>query len=190
MYIKKGSVYWSIFYFILSIQGEKISCKYATINCSALNTCKYVFEVKLTFEMLTLRGQQHSFSVHERVFLWKCQNFWDKKSLDLRGTRTPNLRIHAECSNHWSYQGQIFAVPCFLILAQIFWSVNCACTRTYILDGTRHTERIQTYLKKELLLEVPIDNFRQDPSSLGCILTIKHTWTKPGLSDIESISFR
>ena len=25
--------------------------------------------------MLTLRGQQHSFSTHERVFLWKCQSF-------------------------------------------------------------------------------------------------------------------
>ena len=28
-----------------------------------------IFEVKLTFEMLTVRGQQHSFSTHERVFV-------------------------------------------------------------------------------------------------------------------------
>ena len=28
-------------------------------------------------------------------------------------TRTPNLRIHAECSSHLSYHGQTFAVPCF-----------------------------------------------------------------------------
>ena len=63
--------------------------------------------------MLTVRGQQHSFSTHERVFLRKCQSFWDRKCLDLRGTGTPNLRIHAECSNHLSYQGQTFAVPCF-----------------------------------------------------------------------------
>ena len=60
-----------------------------------------------------MRGQQHSFSTHERMFLWKCQSFWDRKCLDLRGIRTPNLRIHAECSNHLSYQGQTFAVPCF-----------------------------------------------------------------------------
>ena len=66
----------------------------------------YVFEVKFTFEMLTVRGQQHSFSTHERMFLWKCQSFWDRKCLDLRGARTSNLRIHAECSNHLSYQGQ------------------------------------------------------------------------------------
>ena len=63
--------------------------------------------------MLTVRGQQHSFSTHDRVFLWKCQSFWDRKYLDLRGTRTPNLRIHAECSNLLSYQGQTFAVPWF-----------------------------------------------------------------------------
>ena len=59
---------------------------------------KTLFEVKLTFEMLTVHRQQHSFLTHERVFLWKCQSFWDRKCLDLRGTRTPNLRIHAECS--------------------------------------------------------------------------------------------
>ena len=67
--------------------------------------------------MLTARGQQHSFSTHERVFLGKCLSFWDRKCLDLRGTRTPNLRIHAECSNLLSYQGQTFAVPCCWILA-------------------------------------------------------------------------
>ena len=43
-----------------------------------------IFEVKFAFDMLTLRGQQHSFSTHERVFLWKCQSFWDRKCLDLR----------------------------------------------------------------------------------------------------------
>ena len=63
-------------------------------------------------EMLTLCGQQHSFSTHERGFLWKCQSFWGRKCLDLRGTRTPNLQIHAECSNLLSYQGQTFAVKC------------------------------------------------------------------------------
>ena len=73
-----------------------------------------IFEVKLTFEMLTVRGQQHSFSTH--VFLWKCQSLWDRKRFDLRGTRTPNVRIHAECSNILSYQGQTFAVPCFWTL--------------------------------------------------------------------------
>ena len=34
-----------------------------------------IFEVKLTFDMLTVRGQQHSFSTHERAFLWKCQSY-------------------------------------------------------------------------------------------------------------------
>ena len=52
------------------------------------------------------------------MFLWKCQSFRDSKCLDLWrrgriGNRTPNLRIHAECSNLLSYQGQTFAVPWF-----------------------------------------------------------------------------
>ena len=37
---------------------------------------KYFFEVKLTFEMLTVRGQLYSFSTHEQMFLWKRQRFW------------------------------------------------------------------------------------------------------------------
>ena len=30
-----------------------------------------IFAVKLTFDMLSVRGQQHSFLTHERMFLWK-----------------------------------------------------------------------------------------------------------------------
>ena len=71
------------------------------------------FEAKLTCEMLILRGQQHSFSTHERMFLWKRQSFWERKSLHLRGTRNPNLWIRVECSNHLSYRGQIFAAHVF-----------------------------------------------------------------------------
>ena len=62
--------------------------------------------------MLTVRGQQHSFSTHERMFLWKCQSFWERRCFDLRGT--PNLLIHAECSNHLGYQGQTICCLMFL----------------------------------------------------------------------------
>ena len=37
----------------------------------------------------TLTWQQHSFSAHERMFLWKRRCFSDTKYLDLRGTLTP-----------------------------------------------------------------------------------------------------
>ena len=80
-------------------------------------TTKYSFYPVQTFKLKQhewrLEMKQHSFSKHEHMFLRKCQRFWDRNCLDLRGTRTPNLRIHAECSNHLSYQGQTFAVPCF-----------------------------------------------------------------------------
>ena len=54
-----------------------------------------------------MRGQQHSFSTHEWLFLGKC--------------RTPNLPINAECSNLLSYQGQTFAVP-WLWWYRYFWN--------------------------------------------------------------------
>ena len=67
--------------------------------------CPSVFSVVKLFELLTVRGQQHSFSAHERMFLQKCQRFGDRKCFDPRGTWTPNLRIQSECSNYLSYQG-------------------------------------------------------------------------------------
>ena len=109
----------------------------------------YTYEVKLTFEMLTVRGQQHSFSTHERVLLWKCQSFWDRKCLDLRGTRIPNLRIHAECSNLLSYQDQTFAVPYFehwpwryrYFWSKVnIWNANCARATVFIFDTHINTQ--------------------------------------------------
>ena len=92
--------------------------------------------------MSTVRGQQHSFSTHERVFLGKI--FWDRKCLYLRGTRTPNLRIHAECSKLLSYQGQTFAVPCFfntgsggvgIFLSKVnVWNVDRARATAFIFN--------------------------------------------------------
>ena len=44
---------------------------------------------------------------HERSFLWMSRSFWD------RGRRTPNFRIHAECSNYLSYRGQTSPISYF-----------------------------------------------------------------------------
>ena len=50
---------------------------------------KFIFEVMLTFEILTVHGQQHSFSNHKRRFFRKCRRFWDRKCIHLRGTIEP-----------------------------------------------------------------------------------------------------
>ena len=39
--------------------------------------------------MLTVHRQQHSFSTHEQMFLWKCQSFWDRKFSCLRLRQWP-----------------------------------------------------------------------------------------------------
>ena len=65
--------------------------------------------------------------------------FWDRKCLDLRGIRTPNLRIHAELSNHSTHQGQIFAVPCFLTLAPADIFLNKVYILTLTVCGQQHS---------------------------------------------------
>ena len=61
---------------------------YVTYNASSCDI-KYIFEVKLTFDMLTVRGQQHSFSTHERIILWKYQSLWDRKIFGTDGDANP-----------------------------------------------------------------------------------------------------
>ena len=70
-----------------------------------------VFEVKLTFEILICACNSIHFQ-HTNGCSW--ESFWNRKCVDLMGTRTPNLQIHAKCSNHLSYLGQTFPVPYFL----------------------------------------------------------------------------
>ena len=85
-----------------------------------------------------------------------------KKYLDLRFTRTPNLRFHAECSNLLSYKGQIIAVPCFvhwLWWYNYFWSkvnilnVNCARATALICD----TRTINIYVDLSGAIEMSIN---------------------------------
>ena len=66
--------------------------------------------------MLTVRGKQHPFSTHERMFLWNVKVYETENVSAWGGLEPPNLRIHAECSKHLSNQGQTFAAQCFWIL--------------------------------------------------------------------------
>ena len=96
--------------------------------------------------MLTVRGQQHSLSTQERVFLGKCQSFWDRKCLDLRGTWTPNLRIHAEFANaltYWvirarhllSHVVEYWLWRCRYLWSKVnIWNINCARATAFIFD--------------------------------------------------------
>ena len=53
------------------------------------------------------------------------KSFGGRKYIDPKGDSNPNLRIHAECSNHLSYQGQTFAVPyCWIRL----WRCTYFCS--------------------------------------------------------------
>ena len=70
------------------------------------------------------------FSTHDRMFLRKSQSFRDRKCPDLKGTRTPNLRIHAECSNHLRCKDQKLAVP---------WHVS---TLLFLIGGSQAPSNI------------------------------------------------
>ena len=71
----------------------------------------FFIKSKITFVILTVRRQQHSFSTDKRMFSWKCQHFWDRKCLGPRGNRTLNLWIRAECSlSSWVIRARILAL--------------------------------------------------------------------------------
>ena len=60
------------------------------------------------------------------IFSTKYGNNISEVGSPVRGTRTPNLRIHAECSNLLSCQGQTFAVPCIYIYIKYIYIIYMA----------------------------------------------------------------
>ena len=101
-----------------------------------------IFEVKVTIEMLTVRGQQHSFSTHERVFLWKYQSFLETENvwtwgglepptfgfmpnaLTIWAIRARHLLFHV--FEHWLWRYRYF-------LSKV-WNVNCTRATAFIFD--------------------------------------------------------
>ena len=93
--------------------------------------------------MLTVRGQQHSFSTHERLFMWKCQSFWDRKCLDLRGLEPPTFGFIPNALTYWAIRARhllsygfehwLWRYRYFLSKVNI-WNVNCARATSFIFD--------------------------------------------------------
>ena len=65
-----------------------------------------VFEVKLTFDMLTVRGQQLYFSIQERVFLWKCQSFETENVSTWGGLEPPTFGFMPNALTYWAIKAR------------------------------------------------------------------------------------
>ena len=85
-----------------------------------------IFEVKLTFEMLTVRGQQHSFSTHERVFLRKCQNFETENASTWGGLEPPTFGFMPNALTCWAIRARHLPwLPySYLVLRSVFHKIR------------------------------------------------------------------
>ena len=93
--------------------------------------------------MLTVRGQQHSFSTHERVFLGKCQSFWDRKCIELRGLKPPTFGLMPNALTYWAIRAahlRSHVVEYWLWRYRYLWSkvniwnIDCALATAFIFD--------------------------------------------------------
>ena len=99
--------------------------------------------VKLTFEMLTVHGQQHSFFTREQMFFRRCQSFETENVSTLGGLEPPTfgfmpnaLTIRAVRARHllshlfeywlWKYR--------YLLSKVNIWNVDCARATAFISD--------------------------------------------------------
>ena len=97
------------------LMTQRLGCMFLLNKYIHMYMCVYFWSKVNFWNVNCARATIFIFDTWTDVLV-KSQNFCDRKCLDLRGTRTPNFRIHAECSNYLGYQGQTFAVPCFWIL--------------------------------------------------------------------------
>ena len=106
----------------------------------------YFFLIKLTFDMLTVRGQQHSFSTHERMFLWKCQDFETENVSTWGGLEPPTFGFMPNALTIWAIRARhllshvveywLWRYRYFLRKANI-WYVNCARATAFISTHER-----------------------------------------------------
>ena len=121
--------------------------------------CEYFFKVKLTFEMLTVRGQQYSFSTHERVF-----KVLETENVSTRGRLEP--QIFGFMPNALTY----WAIRARHLLSHVFehwlwryrylkknkvniWNVNCARATAFIFDTrTGVLVKVSKFLRQKMSL--------------------------------------
>ena len=113
--------------------------------------------------MPTVRGQQHSFSTHDWMFLWKCQRFWNRKCLNLRGLELPTFGFMPNALTIWAIRARHLQSHVFLYwLGRLryfwskvnIWNFNCARATAFILDTrtdvlmkvSKHTYMHITYI--------------------------------------------
>ena len=114
------------------------------VNIVSLNfmIANDIFEVKLTIEMLTVCGQQHSFSTHERVFLWKCKSFLETENVwTWGGLEPPTFGFMPNALTIWAIRARHLLSHVFehwlwryrYFLSKV-WNVNCARATVFIFD--------------------------------------------------------
>ena len=87
--------------------------------------------------MLSVHGHQHSFSTHERISGESLNVFMTDNVSAPGGTRTPNLRTHAECSNR-HYLSRIQ----WSIDRHIYISLDWCHLREILCHGNEFTRRV------------------------------------------------
>ena len=125
-------------------------------------SCVYIFEVKLTFEMLTVREQQHIFSTHERMFIWKCQSFWNRKFSTWGGLEPPIFGFMPNALTNWAIRARHSLFHVFFLYwlwryryfwrKVDIWNANCTRATAFIFDiQTDVLMKVSTFLDSKCL---------------------------------------
>ena len=108
--------------------------------------------------MLTVRGQQHSFMTHERVFLWKCQSFETENVSTWWGLEPPTFGFMPNALTYWASRARHLLSHVFehwlwryrYFLVNI-WNVICAQATAFIFDTrTGVLVKVSTFLRQKI----------------------------------------
>ena len=103
--------------------------------------------------MLTRRGQQHSFSTHERMFLWMCRSFWEGNVSIWGGLEPPTSGCMPNALTIWAIRRLMLSAGVGLYLVSLCpfhkrrkakptswfgFSYNAVQVRTWMSNNTPH----------------------------------------------------
>ena len=143
----------------LQASWHLVSTKPLTSFCTGNHDIQYFWSEINIWNVNCAQATAFIFDTRTGVLV-KVSKFLRQKMYRPEGDSNPNLRIHAECSNLLSYQGQTFAVPCFeywLGQYRYFWSkvniwnVNCARATAFIFQTrTGVLVKVSNFLRQKM----------------------------------------
>ena len=119
------------------VQFHHMSIGYWVLICHCHGLLFWYFPryryIVLNIWNVSCAREAHSFSTHERMFLWKCRSFIKRKYLDLRGLEPPTFGFMPNALSTWAIRARPYSHYSHT-LEYWFWQHRYFCSQVNVFS--------------------------------------------------------